>query len=192
MTKAPVALLCTAAVAMLLPALTTATPEIGAKHNGLSICDEQALRLYARAHERFGADAVGRNRVDDGKLLESGRVVPEPHPCAWRDKLEAMLNPPEPVAASIPESVAPAPAPVSVAPASTGGGCVGMEAESGSAGYAAYNPSSGAAGCYQIIPSTAAAHGCDLSTPGGQDACAQAICATEGSAAWASSGANPC
>jgi hypothetical protein len=67
-----------------------------------------------------------------------------------------------------------------------------MFAESGTAGYDAYNPSSGATGCYQILPSTAAAHDCDLSTPVGQDACAAAICSTQGSAAWAASGASPC
>ena len=41
--------------------------------------------------------------------------------------------------------------------------------------YGAVNPSSGARGKFQILPSTAAAHGCDLSTPAGQDACAVKI-----------------
>jgi hypothetical protein len=62
--------------------------------------------------------------------------------------------------------------------------------ESGpSESYTATNPSSGAYGRYQIIPSTAANHDCDLSTPAGQDACAATIMATEGPGAWASSGA---
>lgn len=104
--------------------------------------------------------------------------------------------PPKPApvpAVSSPAIVAaPTPAPVSVAPAPVGGCPASMAAESGSAGYGAYNASSGATGCYQILPSTAAAHGCDLSTPGGQDQCAQSICATEGPGAWSSSGANPC
>jgi hypothetical protein len=50
--------------------------------------------------------------------------------------------------------------------------------------YGAYNPSSGATGAYQIIPSTAAAYGCDLSYPAGQDACASEIYAAEGAGAW--------
>jgi hypothetical protein len=50
--------------------------------------------------------------------------------------------------------------------------------------YGAYNPSSGAFGAYQIIPSTAAAFGCDLSTPGGQDSCAARIWAGQGRGAW--------
>lgn len=40
--------------------------------------------------------------------------------------------------------------------------------------YNARNPS-GAYGKYQIMPETASAYGCDLSTPGGQDACATKI-----------------
>lgn len=101
--------------------------------------------------------------------------------------------PPPPPPEPAPPPVAPAPTPtVAPAPVATSSGCVGMEAESGTAGYSAYNPSSGATGCYQIIPSTAASLGCDLSTPAGQDACKNEICATSGNGAWASSGATPC
>lgn len=100
--------------------------------------------------------------------------------------------PPKPApvpAVSSPAIVAaPTPAPVSVAPApvSTGGCPSYMAAEASSP--SAVNPTSGAAGCYQILPSTAAAHGCTDVGP----SCAAAICATEGPGAWASSGANPC
>lgn len=100
---------------------------------------------------------------------------------------------PTPVAQPVSEPFAPTPAPTStVAPSTAGSGCVGMEAESGSAGYSAYNPSSGATGCYQILPSTAANYGCSLSTPGGQDACMESICADVGNSAWTASGATPC
>lgn len=50
--------------------------------------------------------------------------------------------------------------------------------------YNAYNPSSAATGKYQILPSTASAYGCDLSTPGGQDECAAKIYADVGASAW--------
>ena len=50
--------------------------------------------------------------------------------------------------------------------------------------YYASNPS-GAYGAYQIMPGTAAAYGCDLSYPAGQDQCAAEIYASEGASAWA-------
>jgi hypothetical protein len=50
------------------------------------------------------------------------------------------------------------------------------------------NASSGATGRYQIIPSTAAAYGCDLSSPAGQDACAQRIYRGQGASAWVGCG----
>jgi hypothetical protein len=49
--------------------------------------------------------------------------------------------------------------------------------------YSASNPS-GAYGAYQIMPGTAAAYGCSLATPAGQDACAARIYAREGAAPW--------
>jgi hypothetical protein len=50
------------------------------------------------------------------------------------------------------------------------------------------NPSSGATGRYQILPSTAAAYGCDLATAAGQDACAQTIYDHQGAGAWVGCG----
>lgn len=49
--------------------------------------------------------------------------------------------------------------------------------------YNARNPS-GAYGAYQIMPGTAAAYGCSLATPAGQDACAARIYAREGAGPW--------
>lgn len=104
---------------------------------------------------------------------------------------------PEPVATNVPaEAPAPAPTPSTVAPPPAGGsGCVGMEAESGSAGYSATS-ANGMIGCYQISPDHYAAGGscAGLSTdPAGQDACAGRICATEGPGAWTNpAGENPC
>ena len=51
--------------------------------------------------------------------------------------------------------------------------------------YTAYNPSSGAYGKYQIIPSTWAAHCSGLDRgPGGQEQCAARVYAAQGSGAW--------
>lgn len=83
----------------------------------------------------------------------------------------------------------------STTPTSSGAGCVGMEAESGSTGYAT-DTGNGYVGCYQISEDhfapggSCAGYGTD---PAGQDACAGEICATEGSGAWTNpAGENPC
>lgn len=105
--------------------------------------------------------------------------------------------PPEPTpttAASLSDGVASSTsASSSVQTASAG--CVGMEAESGSAGYGAMS-STGYIGCYQISPdhynSTGSCAGLGTD-PAGQDACAAIICQTEGATAWTNSaGQNPC
>lgn len=79
---------------------------------------------------------------------------------------------------------APAPAPVS------SGGCPSYMAGEASS-PTAVNPSSGASGCYQVLPSTAAAMGSACSDVN-SSSCVAAICATSGNAAWASSGSTPC
>lgn len=99
--------------------------------------------------------------------------------------------PPAPtVAPQSPSSIAP-PAPTysSVPPASTGGCPSYMSGEASSP--TAVNASSGASGCYQVLPSTAAAMGpacADVNAT----SCVAAICASAGNAAWASSGSTPC
>lgn len=51
--------------------------------------------------------------------------------------------------------------------------------------YNAYNPSSGAYGKYQVIPSTWQAHCSDLGRdPAGQEECAARVYAAQGSGAW--------
>jgi soluble lytic murein transglycosylase-like protein len=106
-----------------------------------------------------------------------------PAPCPRNHRLklarmEAQAQVPTPV------SVAPV---APVAPPSTGGPYAIPEyivqCESGG-NYAAQNPS-GAYGAYQIMPGTAAAYGCDLSTAAGQDTCAGRIYADVGTSAWA-------
>ncbi len=99
--------------------------------------------------------------------------------------------PPTPtVAPQSSSSIAPtAPAAPSVTPASTGGCPSYMAGEASSP--SAVNPSSGASGCYQVLPSTAAAMGPACSDVNASS-CIAAICASAGNAAWASSGSTPC
>jgi hypothetical protein len=100
-------------------------------------------------------------------------------------------NEPAPVAQPVSEPIAPTPAPTSTVAPSTAGGCPSyMAAEASSP--TATNPTSGAYGCFQVLPSTSKALGCDLSTMAGQFACKDEICATSGNGAWSASGATPC
>lgn len=79
----------------------------------------------------------------------------------------------------------------SAAASSGAGGVPACASESGtnySTGPANTNSSSGATGRYQITPDTAANYGCSLSTPAGQDACAQVIYQHQGAGAWVGCG----
>ncbi len=92
----------------------------------------------------------------------------------------------------------PKPTPVSTAPTTTytapattsTGGCPSYMAGEASSPDAV-NASSGASGCYQVLPSTAAAMGSACADVNASS-CVAAICASAGNAAWASSGATPC
>ncbi len=98
---------------------------------------------------------------------------------------------PVPVAAPQVQSVAPVPTPAAPSvPTTSAGGCPSyMAGESSSP--SSVNPSSGASGCYQVLPSTAAAMGSACADVNASS-CVAAICASAGNAAWASSGSTPC
>jgi hypothetical protein len=121
---------------------------------------------------------AGRNLADDGVRTANGeRRATDGELRDAIGVMERMLSPPPPA----PEPTA-APAP---ATSSTGGYSIPsyiVACESGG-DYGASNPS-GAYGAYQIMPGTAAAYGCDLSTPAGQDVCAARIYADVGASAW--------
>lgn len=148
------------------------------------------MHLYEQAHKTFGTD-VGANLVDDGTGTYEPYNLPNGLVAEKAAVLERWLHPPEVTPA---ETTAPA-SPGYVAESATGvtsGSGYAIPAdivacESGG-DYGAVNPSSGATGAYQILPSTSAAYGCDLSTPAGQDACAAAIYADVGSSAWECAG----
>ncbi len=96
-------------------------------------------------------------------------------------------KPPPPPVAAPSQSVAPATTVTPSVPSASAGGCPSYMAGEASS-PSAVNPSSGAAGCFQILPSTQAAYGCSDVGP----SCAAAICADVGNAAWAASGSTPC
>lgn len=188
-----------AAVA-LAPTLASGNPDVGAKGNGLSFAEEVYLERYSAAHEKFGAAAVGANVVDDGTAQHEAYQLPDDLVAKKAEVLGNMLNPPPPPppapvspiedAASAPYS---APAPAAIAPApvtSSSGGCPSYMAGEASSPDAV-NPSSGAAGCYQVLPSTAAAHGSACADVN-STSCVAAICESSGNGAWSASGATPC
>lgn len=175
------------AVAAIGPAAVVEAQPASGRHFGVY------RYLYRHALAKFGPQAVGCELMYTchGQLTEA-RVRRS------TDVLQRMLWPPairrvvyRPAAAAT--SVATATAVSSPAPTYSGGGASGVPAcasESGtnySTGSDNTNPS-GATGRYQILPSTAAGYGCNLSTPAGQDACASVIYAHQGAGAWVGCG----
>lgn len=144
------------------------------------------LTAYHEAARKLGVNAVGRNLVWDGVVTKG-----DAHPAARQrvvtstERLIAMVAPPEPVTA-VQSYTATDTATTTAAPVtSTGGYAIPdyiVACESGG-DYAAQN-ASGAYGAYQIMPETAEAYGCDLSSAEGQDSCAGEIYAAEGAAPW--------
>lgn len=142
-----------------------------------------AKREYSKVKHLLGPRAPGRNIVRFGVRTEHGE-----RPATARE-LRRFLSVLRRMTAHAP-APAPAPAPgageaMSSAPAGAGGmpACTWRPESGGS--YTAVNPSSGAYGKYQIIPSTWAAHcsGIDRS-PSGQEQCARNVMAAQGSGAW--------
>jgi hypothetical protein len=183
---------CVTAAAILLVPTAAGKQTVGEKNNGLSVCEETGLNKYEAAHAKFGAEAVGANLIDDGTAKHDPYELPEAVCWEWTNRLDAMLNPPpppepEPAAAPVEEASYSEPTYSAPAPASSGGCPSYMAGEASSPSDV--NPSSGAAGCYQVIPSTAAAMGsacADVNAP----SCLAAICAAQGNDAWVA--ADPC
>lgn len=95
---------------------------------------------------------------------------------------------PAPVVNPIPSTQYPD-SPAYQPPASSGGCPSYMSGEADSP--TDVNPASGAEGCWQVIPSTAALMGAACSDVN-STACLSAICAAQGNEAWAASGSTPC
>jgi hypothetical protein len=167
------------------------------RHDGPTAAHARAYeRAYHEVAHKFGRRTPGRNIVKYG--LPGGRPLTDARTMASLAVLQRMLAPP-PAPAPAPaatEASAPttysAPAPAAAPASSAGaGGVPACASESGtnySTGPSNTNASSGATGRYQILPSTAAGYGCNLSTPAGQDACAQTIYNHQGAGAWVGCG----
>jgi hypothetical protein len=163
---ASIAVLTTAAA---VPAMAAAKPTTPAHARAYE-------HVYRRVAHQLGARVPGRNIVRDG--LPGGQRPSDGQTVSSLGVLQRML----------------VPAAATVSSTGDGAGASGVPAcasESGSdysTGADNTNPSSGATGRYQILPSTAAAYGCDLATAAGQDACAQVIYEHQGASAWVGCG----
>ena len=166
------------ALAALIPAVASAQPPTAAHARAYE-------RVYHRVAHNLGSRVPGRNIVKDG--VAHHRHLTDARTVASLTVLQRMLAPsPAPVSSSASVSSA-----ASSGTASGASGVPSCASESGSnysTGASNTNASSGATGRYQILPSTASAYGCDLSTPGGQDACAQTIYQHQGAGAWVGCG----
>lgn len=138
---------------------------------------------YHQVAHKLGRQVPGRNIVADG-TLHGGRPS-DAQTLASLVVLRRMLEPAPTSSGS---------SSVSDVSGGSEAGAPGVPAcasESGddySTGPDNTNSSSGATGRYQILPSTAAAYGCDLTTATGQDACAETIYAHQGASAWVGCG----
>jgi hypothetical protein len=167
------------AVAALAPGVATAKPPTAAHAHAY----EQA---YREVSHKLGPRIPGRNILKDGRK-DHNRVT-DAQTVASLNVLERMVTP-----ALAPATGAGASASSTALTSSTAGagGVPACASESGgnySTSASNTNSSSGATGRYQILPSTAAAYGCNLATAGGQDACAQTIYRNQGANAWVGCG----
>lgn len=163
------------AAAALLPAIAWGND--GTEGNGLSWCDEMYLDLYAEV------DPDGPNILKEG--LPDGSEATEGRICR-KVKVLDRIREQEAAEAVLATQTVPTPTEAAAPTTSSGGYAIPeyiVQCESGG-DYNAVNPTSGAYGAYQVLPSTASAYGCDLSTPAGQDACAAEIYAAEGASPW--------
>lgn len=166
---ASIAVLTTAAA---VPAVAAAKPTTPAHAQAYE-------HAYHQVAHQLGARVPGRNIVHDG--LPNGRRPSDAQTVSSLGVLQRMLAP-------APTSSVSSPAVGSVAGAAGVPACASESGTNYSTGADNTNPSTGATGRYQILPSTAAAYGCDLATPVGQDACAQVIYEHQGASAWVGCG----
>jgi membrane-bound lytic murein transglycosylase B len=176
------ALLCLAAAS--LP--TSASAFAGATKCGSKTTKVSYSRWYYKSANRFGTRQPGRNIRRYG--LKGTKAHVKPSRCADLKRsirtFRRWFAPPRPTPQ--PGDQAPTTAKVASTPHYAGGRysipAYIVNCESGG-DYNARN-ASGAYGAYQIMPGTASAYGCDLSTPAGQDTCAAKIYSREGAAPW--------
>jgi hypothetical protein len=140
---------------------------------------------YKQVAHKLGRRAPGRNIIRDG--VAQNRPATDAETVSSLALLERLLT----SAKRSGSATSATTASVRTATAAGAAGVPACASESGSnysTGPSNTNPSSGATGRYQILPSTAAAYGCSLATPAGQDACAQTIYSHQGAGAWVGCG----
>lgn len=165
---ASIAVLTTAAA---VPAVATARPTTHAHARAYE-------HAYHRVAHQLGTRVPGRNIVRLG--MPNGHRPSDAQTVSSLGVLERMLG--SGASASVSSAVG------SAAGAAGVPSCASESGTNYSTGADNTNASSGATGRYQILPSTAAAYGCNLSTPAGQDACAQLIYEHQGAGAWVGCG----
>ncbi len=168
-----------AAIFAVLPGVAAAKPTTPAHA-------KQYERAYHQVSHKLGRRAPGRNLLKGG--IRAHRSVSDAKTLASLFVLERMLAPtPSPVSGA---SAAPIGSSVASSTAGAGGvpACASESGSNYSTGSSNTNGSSGATGRYQILPSTAAAYGCNLGSAAGQDACAQTIYQHQGASAWVGCG----
>jgi hypothetical protein len=133
---------------------------------------------HAVAHQ-LGARVPGRNILQDGTATGAAS---DAETVSSLTVLQRMLGPAASVSSAASEVGG------SAAGAAGVPACASESGDNYSTGPDNTNPTSGATGRYQILPSTAAAYGCSMATPAGQDACAQVIYAHQGAGAWVGCG----
>jgi Transglycosylase-like domain len=159
---ASIAVLTTAAA---VPAAAAAKPTTRAHAHAYE-------HAYHKVAHQLGARVPGRNIVRLG--MPDGRRPSDAQTVSSLGVLTRMLAPASSVTSAAGAAGVPA--------------CASESGTDYSTGAANTNPSSGATGRYQILPSTAAAYGCSLATAAGQDACAQVIYEHQGASAWVGCG----
>lgn len=153
------------------------------KGNGLSLNDEEYLRVRREYIEVFGLDKAGRNILLDGYRVGENKVRPATDE-EIRQSLEVLrrgLNPPSastPVVDSDTSVYAPAPAPVVSTPTYSAGGCGASCIQCESGGNPQAVSPAGYWGLYQFDYGTWVAHGGDPAAYGSAGASEQTAVAS--------------
>ncbi len=163
---ASIAVLTTAAA---VPGVAAAKPTTAAHQRAYE-------HIYHKVARQLGARVPGRNIVRLG--MPNGHRPTDAQTVSSLSVLQRMIAPAASVASPTGDVAGAAGVPA----------CASESGTNYSTGADNTNPSSGATGRYQILPSTAQAYGCDLSTAAGQDACAQVIYEHQGASAWVGCG----
>jgi hypothetical protein len=157
-----------------LAVATVAAPGVAAAKPPTAAHIRAYQGAYHRVAHQLGRRVPGRNIIAEG--VGRSRRPSDVQTVHSLDVLQRMLGSGQSGAAGSSAGAAGVPT------------CASESGTDYSTGSSNTNASSGATGRYQITPGTAAAYGCNLSTPAGQDACAGEIYRNQGAGAWVGCG----